>query len=64
MGRRKAVLKRIVANMTMGQDMSALFPDIIECMVIPALEIKKMCFLYVINFARYWFKSTRFWFNL
>ena len=29
--------------MTMSNnDMAALFPDVIQCMIIPALEIKKM----------------------
>jgi AP-2 complex subunit beta-1 len=36
-------LKKIVANMTMSNnDMVALFPDIVTCMQIPSLEIKKM----------------------
>lgn len=40
---KKIALKRIVANMTMSNnDMVALFPDIISCMHIPSLEIKKM----------------------
>ena len=38
--------------MTMSNDMSSLFPDIIQCMSIPQLEIKKMCFLYLVNYAR------------
>ena len=40
---KKIALKKIVANMTMSNnDMIALFPDIIACMQIPSLEIKKM----------------------
>ena len=40
---KKVALKKIVANMTMSNnDMVALFPDIIGCMHIPSLEIKKM----------------------
>jgi AP-2 complex subunit beta-1 len=40
---KKVALKKIVANMTMSNnDMVALFPDIIACMNIPSLEIKKM----------------------
>ncbi|RDA96255.1 hypothetical protein CP533_1761 [Ophiocordyceps camponoti-saundersi (nom. inval.)] len=50
---KKIALKRIVANMTMSNnDMVALFPDIIGCMTIPSLEIKKMSFLYLVNYAR------------
>lgn len=41
--RKKIALKKIVANMTMSNnDMAALFPDVIQCMMIPQLEIKKM----------------------
>lgn len=40
---KKIALKKIVANMTMSNnDMVGLFPDIISCMTIPSLEIKKM----------------------
>lgn len=40
---KKITLKKIVANMTMSNnDMIALFPDIVGCMQIPSLEIKKM----------------------
>jgi len=47
---KKIALKKIVANMTMSNnDMVALFPDIIGCMAIESLEIKKMwvgqCFI-------------------
>lgn len=65
---KKTALKKIVANMTMSNnDMIALFPDVIGCMQIPVLEIKKMwafyntggqeidfarCFLYLQNYAR------------
>lgn len=50
---KKTALKKIVANMTMSNnDMVALFPDIIGCMHIQSLEIKKMCFLYLVNYSR------------
>ena len=40
---KKIALKKIVANMTMSNnDMVALFPDVVSCMQIPSLEIKKM----------------------
>lgn len=40
---KKIALKKIVANMTMSNnDMVALFPDIIGCMGLESLEIKKM----------------------
>ncbi|ESZ90822.1 AP-2 complex subunit beta [Sclerotinia borealis F-4128] len=50
---KKIALKKIVANMTMSNnDMVALFPDIVGCMQIQSLEIKKMCFLFLVNYAR------------
>lgn len=50
---KKIALKKIVANMTMSNnDMVALFPDIVGCMTIQNLEIKKMCFLFLVNYAR------------
>ncbi|KAF2725768.1 Adaptor protein complex beta subunit [Polychaeton citri CBS 116435] len=50
---KKIAMKKIVANMTMSNnDMVNLFPDVIGCMQIPSLEIKKMCFLYLVNYAR------------
>lgn len=40
---KKVALKKIVANMTMSNnDMVALFPDVVGCMQLPSLEIKKM----------------------
>jgi AP-2 complex subunit beta-1 len=40
---KKIALKKIVANMTMSNnDMVALFPDIVDTMGLPSLEIKKM----------------------
>ncbi|KAJ5149963.1 AP complex subunit beta [Penicillium atrosanguineum] len=50
---KKIALKKIVANMTMSNnDMVALFPDVIDCMNLPSLEIKKMCFLFLVNYSR------------
>jgi AP-2 complex subunit beta-1 len=51
--RKKETLKKVVANMTIGhEDMSTLFPAIIDCMALPVIEIKKMCYLFVMNYAR------------
>ncbi|SCV72241.1 BQ2448_4935 [Microbotryum intermedium] len=50
--KRKVVLKRVVASMTMGQDMSPLYPEVIACLSIEMLDIKKMVYLYLINYAR------------
>ena len=40
---KKNALKKIIANMTMSNnDMVALFTDVISCMQIQSIEIKKM----------------------
>lgn len=45
-------LKRVIASMSVGKDMSSLFADVINCMQINSLDIKKLVYLYVINFAK------------
>ncbi|GAA5983309.1 hypothetical protein JCM10908_000235 [Rhodotorula pacifica] len=50
--KRKTVLKRVVASMTMGQDMSLLYLEVLACLSIDVLEIKKMVYLFLINYAR------------
>lgn len=40
--RKKTTLKKIIANATLGNDMSPLFNDVVACMNIQVLEIKKM----------------------
>ncbi|KAI8827060.1 Clathrin/coatomer adaptor, adaptin-like protein [Fimicolochytrium jonesii] len=50
--KKRTAMKKIVANMTMGNDMSPLFPDVVGCMNVPIVEVKKMVYLYLINYAR------------
>eukprot|EP00842_Homolaphlyctis_polyrhiza_P003867 jgi/Hompol1/4481/HPOL_003648-RA len=50
--RRRHALKKVVANMTMGNDMSPLFPDVLACMEMPMLEVKKMVYLYLITYGK------------
>ncbi|ETW86030.1 hypothetical protein HETIRDRAFT_380250 [Heterobasidion irregulare TC 32-1] len=50
--KRKTVLKKIVANITMGNDMSPLFTDVVQCLGTPLLEIKKMVYLFLIYYGR------------
>ncbi|KZP24850.1 Adaptor protein complex beta subunit [Athelia psychrophila] len=50
--KRKTVLKKIVANITMGNDMSALFTDVVQCLGTPLLEIKKMVYLFLVSYGR------------
>ncbi|KIP09109.1 hypothetical protein PHLGIDRAFT_29224 [Phlebiopsis gigantea 11061_1 CR5-6] len=50
--KRKTVLKKIVANITMGNDMSPLFTDVVQCLGIPLIEIKKMVYLFLVSYGR------------
>ncbi|KAI9199673.1 AP-2 complex subunit beta-like protein [Polychytrium aggregatum] len=50
--KKKIAMKKIVANMTMGNDMSALYPDVVASMNCPLLEVKKMVYLYLMNYSR------------
>lgn len=50
---KKMALKKIVANMTMSNnEMISLLPDIINCMHINDIDIKKMCFLFLLTYAK------------
>lgn len=53
-GKKKAVLKKIVANMTMSNnEMIVLFEDIIDIIrSTNDLDVKKMCFLYLITYCK------------
>ncbi|KAJ2524672.1 hypothetical protein GGI11_000640, partial [Coemansia sp. RSA 2049] len=49
---KKVAMKKVVANMTMGNDMSALYKEVVACMGIPNIDVKKMVYLFLINYAR------------
>ncbi|KIY69969.1 Adaptor protein complex beta subunit [Cylindrobasidium torrendii FP15055 ss-10] len=48
----KTVLKKIVANITMGNDMSLLFTDVVQCLGTPLVDIKKMVYLFLVSYGR------------
>lgn len=48
----KDAVKKVIASMTVGKDVSALFTDVIKCMQTDNIEIKKLVYLYIINYAR------------
>ncbi|KAI8866685.1 Adaptor protein complex beta subunit [Ramicandelaber brevisporus] len=50
--RRREAVRRVIANMTVGKDVSALFPDVIKNMHTEDLETKKLIYLYLINYAK------------
>ncbi|KAF9398827.1 beta-adaptin [Mortierella sp. AD011] len=50
--RRKDAVKRVIANMTVGKDVSSLFPHIVKNMQTEDLEMKKLVYLYLMNYAK------------
>lgn len=42
----------MIANMTVGKDVSTLFTDVINCIQTDNLELKKLVYLYLINYAK------------
>uniref|UniRef100_H2ZFP3 AP complex subunit beta n=1 Tax=Ciona savignyi TaxID=51511 RepID=H2ZFP3_CIOSA len=50
--KKKEAVKKVIASMTVGKDVSALFPDVINCMQTDNLELKKLVYLYLMNYAK------------
>jgi AP-2 complex subunit beta-1 len=49
---RKQTLKKVIANITMGNDMIGLSSEILGCLSIPDAEIKKMVYLYIVTYGK------------
>lgn len=50
--KKKEAVKKVIAAMTVGKDVSTLFPDVVNCMQTEDLELKKLVYLYLINYAK------------
>ena len=50
--KKKDAVKKVIANMTIGKDVSNLFPDVINCMQTDNSELKKLVYLYLTNYAK------------
>ncbi len=50
--RRRDVLKKVIAYMTLGIDVSRLFPDMVLACNTKDLVVKKMVYLYLCNYAQ------------
>lgn len=50
--RKREAVKKIIAAMTVGKDVSNLFPHVVKCMETDNLELKKLVYLYIINYAK------------
>eukprot|EP00484_Ammonia_sp_Unknown_P027652 CAMPEP_0197037556 /NCGR_PEP_ID=MMETSP1384-20130603/14733_1 /TAXON_ID=29189 /ORGANISM="Ammonia sp." /LENGTH=1385 /DNA_ID=CAMNT_0042467871 /DNA_START=77 /DNA_END=4234 /DNA_ORIENTATION=+ len=44
-------MKTLVAMMTLGRDVSELFPAVVKNVVVESMEIKKLVYMYVIHYA-------------
>lgn len=51
MDEKKDALKKVIALMTVEKDVSKLFIDVINCMQQGDIEMRKLCYLYLINYA-------------
>lgn len=49
---RREAAKQVIAMMTIGKDVSSLFPHMVKCMESPQIEMKKLIYLYIINYAK------------
>jgi AP-1 complex subunit beta-1 len=49
---RKSAVKKVIGSMTLGKDVSSLFTDVLKCVETEDLELKKLVYLYIINYAK------------
>ena len=50
--KKKDAVKKVIAAMTVGKDVSSLFPDVLNCMQTGLIDLKKLVYLYLINYAK------------
>ena len=63
--KKREAVKKVIASMTVGKDvrlvienfkkgffLSALFPDVVNCMQTDNVELKKLVYLYLMNYAK------------
>jgi vesicle coat complex subunit len=50
--KKREALKKVIALMTVGKDVSPLFQSVIKCLEVNDLEIIKLVYLYIINYSR------------
>ncbi|KAK5157655.1 adaptin N terminal region-domain-containing protein [Cryomyces antarcticus] len=49
---RKEAIQRTIMSMTLGKDVSALFPDVLKNIATSDLDQKKLVYLYLMNYAK------------
>lgn len=50
--KKRDALRKVIACMTVGKDVSSLFPHVVKCMETTNVELKKLVYLYIINYAK------------
>jgi AP-1 complex subunit beta-1 len=49
---RKDAVKKVIAAMTVGKDVQMLFSDVVKCVQTNNIELKKLVYLYIMNYAK------------
>ena len=49
---KQEAVRKVIAAMTVGKDVASLFPHVVKCMETTSVELKKLVYLYIINYAR------------
>ena len=47
--KKRDAVKKVIAAMTVGKDVTCLFTDVLYCMMTSNVEIKKLVYLYIMN---------------
>ena len=50
--RKKIALMKVIGQMTTGKDVSLLFQSVIKCLEHPDIVLKKLVYLYIINYSK------------
>ena len=45
-------LKIVISQMTEGKDVGILFSEVLQCVATPNIDAKKLCYLYIMNYAK------------
>eukprot|EP00961_Rhodomonas_salina_P003446 47910-Rhodomonas_salina.2 len=50
--KKRDAVKKVIRDMTLGKDVSGLFAPVVNNMMTPNLEVRKLVYLYLINYAK------------
>lgn len=52
LGERVDAIRKVIAAMTVGKDVTELFLPVLKCVETDNLQLKKLVYLYIINYAK------------